>query len=92
MVQLKLAKPLKTNCSGHWRVALLSMVRTACRQLLRTYMAKLRTTDCWDLAGLEQQTVPDCGVTEDVPAEAVQEAAHPPAAADGEPGEGVHLV
>ena len=55
-------------------------------------MAKLRTTDCWDLAGLEQQTVPDCGVTEDVPAEAVQEAAHPPAAADGEPGEGVHLV
>eukprot|EP00891_Asterochloris_glomerata_P001172 jgi/Astpho2/1172/fgenesh1_pg.00021_%23_20_t len=39
------------------------------------------------IARLEQQTVPDCGVTEDVPAEAVQEAAHPPAAADGEPGE-----
>ena len=35
--------------------------------------------------------MPVCDVTEDIPAEAVQEAAHPPAAADGEHGEGMHL-
>ena len=35
--------------------------------------------------------MPVCDVTEDIPAEAVQEAAYPPAAADGKHGDGMHL-